>query len=266
MYEIRRVGERDQASHRVAHSPLNDLSHRNNVVLSVVPPLRPHHSSCGSSRSAFGLNLRHQAAIQAKLARFEEFVQRALDDFPQLPTSRPKAENAGDGLHELLKFRTEVLGHQTANGNLDLLRGQIFRLAQRIGFDPVVGTAGREAQVVYIWIVDSRILVFRGKSTQDSLVFNSRIFGVARDLIDSRSIGPDISLTLRSGTHVSLCDDAHNLPPLTQKHLYDVKDPLPSKVSWHVLEDHDPDPPKREDPRNRFKRVRNAVPALIRKS
>jgi hypothetical protein len=61
-------------------APLNDLSHRNNVVLSVVPPLRPHHSSSGSGRSAFGLNLRHQAAIEAKLARFEEFVQRALDD------------------------------------------------------------------------------------------------------------------------------------------------------------------------------------------
>jgi hypothetical protein len=33
-----------------------------------------------------------------------------------------------------------------------------------------------------------------------------------------------------------------NLHPLEQKRVYDLKNPLPSKVGWHLLEAHDPEP------------------------
>jgi hypothetical protein len=49
---VRKYGESENAIKLrigLRTAPLNDLSHRDNVVLSSVPSLRPHHSSSGST-------------------------------------------------------------------------------------------------------------------------------------------------------------------------------------------------------------------------
>jgi hypothetical protein len=50
---------------------------------------------------------------------------------------------------------------------------------------------------------------------------------------------------------VAICDDACNLHPLEQKRVYDLKNPLPTKVGWHLLEAHDPELLTREGARSR---------------